>query len=333
MDTIQQRIIEIALQIPEYVGYQAKERRRDADRLVRRQLARKYDEQRARLARLQQKAGMEFVDDIEHLDQKLLRLIAQFNTAPRGYAGWFDAAQIGDADLDQLTKFDADLANGVNRLKTALDQLADAFKAKTGVDDAIDACAETLDALNSEFEQRDDFVAQGKKPTVELPSSPRVSPLDALEAKKAPAQEVVALANLKVNDAVSFGGSDYIVAGKMTYSVATGSFWAFLLQDREKHWLRVGPGGELAICQEVIFSVPSPLPESLTYDKQTFTRADEDTAKVSVEGAGGVKRGTVDYARYTTDIGSRLWVENFGTETRVMIGETVDASELKLYRR
>jgi hypothetical protein len=39
MDTIQQRIIEIALQIPEYVGYQAKERRRDADRLVRRQLA------------------------------------------------------------------------------------------------------------------------------------------------------------------------------------------------------------------------------------------------------------------------------------------------------
>jgi len=73
-----------------------------------------------------------------------------------------------------------------------------------------------------------------------------------------------------------------------------------------------------------------PAPSTLTF---TFTRADADTAKVSVEGAGGVKRGTVDYARYTTDIGSRLWVENFGTETRVMIGETVDASELKLYRR
>jgi len=184
MDSLQQRVIEIALQIPEYVGYAAKERRREVDRHLRRQLAAKYDAQRTRLARLQQRAGMEFVVEVEKLDQKLLRLIAQLNTAPRGYAGWFDAAQIGDNDLEQLTQFDADLANGVGKLTAKLDQLADAFKQKENVLDAIDACAETLDALNAEFDQRDAFVAQGKKPSLEFAVGARPSPLAALDAKK-----------------------------------------------------------------------------------------------------------------------------------------------------
>ena len=33
------------------------------------------------------------------------------------------------------------------------------------------------------------------------------------------------------------------------------------------------------------------------------------------------------------DAGRRVWVEDFGTEIRSMVGQTVDASELKVYRR
>src|SRR5512146_544725 len=107
MDRIQQRILEIAQQIPEYVGYQAKDRRRDADKLVRRQLAAKYEEQRMRLSRFSRRAPLQYVVDLENLDQKLQRLIARLHTAPGGYAGWFDAAQIVESDLDQMTQFDA----------------------------------------------------------------------------------------------------------------------------------------------------------------------------------------------------------------------------------
>lgn len=335
MDIIQQRIIEIAQQIPDYAGYKEKERRREVNELVRRQLAAKYDEQRNRLTRLQRQAPLGNAVDLENLDQKLLRLIARFQTATGGYAGWFDAAQIVESDLDQLTQFDESLAQGVNDLKSRLDAIAAALTSKTGVEDAIGACADTLDALNAQYDQREQFVSLGKKPSpMSLPQKAQASPLAALETKKTPPQEIVNLASLKVNDAVSFRGSDYIVAGKITYTIAAGSFWAFLLQDGgNKLWLRVGPGGEIATCQEIKMSVPSPLPETLQRDKQTFTRGDTGTANVMVEGAGGVKRGSVSYARYAADDDSRLWIEDFGTETRVMQGQTADASELKSYKR
>jgi hypothetical protein len=336
MDILQQRILEIALQLPGYLGYEAKERRRDMDKYTRGQLAQKYGEMDTYLARVQKKAPLGNVVDLENLDQKLQRLIARMNTALTGYAGWFDAAQIVEDDIDALTQFDAALASGVPQLRAALDKIAAALKAKDGMDDAIGACAELLDSLNARFDEREQFLATGKKPALTIlpPRQPDASPLGALEGKKQPNAEIVALANLKLNDAVSFGGADYIVAGKITYSIAAGSFWAFLLLDGgKKFWLRVGPGNEITTCQEIKSSVPSLLPETFTRDNENFTRTDAGQAKVTIEGAGGVKRGSIDYARYDSDAGNRLWLEDFGVETRVMEGQIVDVSELKVYRK
>ena len=334
MDTIQQRIIEIAQQIPDYVGYQQKERRRGINELVRRELATKYGEQRNRLARLQRGAPLDSIVELENLDQKLLRLIARLQTATGGYAGWFDAAQIVENDLDQLTQFDESLAAGVKDLQAKLDAIGSALKSKTGLDDVVAACADTLDALNAQYDQRDQFVSLGKRPAkIDLPKVPQASPLGALEAQPAPPAELINLATLKVNDAVTLDATDYIVAGKVTYSVSGGSFWAYLLQDAgKKTWLRVGPGGETAVCQEIKLSVPSTLPESLQHDGKQFARGDAGTANVMVEGAGGVKRGSVTYARYSAG-DARLWLENFGTETRAMLGQTIDARDVTAYRK
>ncbi len=334
MDTIQQRIIEIAQQIPDYVGYQQKERRRDINELVRRELAGKYGEQRNRLARLQRGAPLDSIVELENLDQKLLRLIARLQTATGGYAGWFDSAQIVESDLDQLTQFDESLAAGVKDLQAKLDAISSALKSKTGVEDAVAACADTLDALNAQYDQRDQFVSLGKRPTmVDLPKAPQTSPLGALQAKSAPPAELVNLATLKVNDAVTLGSTDYILAGKITYNVSAGSFWAYLLQDGgKKVWLRVGPGGEAATCQEFKLSVPSPLPETMQHDGKQFARGEMGTANVMVEGAGGVKRGSVSYARYNAG-DARLWLEDFGTESRAMFGEIIDARDVTAYRK
>jgi hypothetical protein len=334
MDTLQQRIIEIAQQIPDYIGYQQKERRREINELVRRELAIQYGEQRNRLARLQRGAPLDHIVELENLDQKLLRLIARLQTATGGYAGWFDAAQIVESDLDQLTQFDQSLAAGVKELQAKLDAIGSALKAKTGIEDAIAACADTLDALNAQYDQRDQFVALGKRPTkIDLPKAPQASPLGALEAKPAPPAELVHLAALKVNDAVTLGATDYLVAGKITYNISAGSFWAYWLQDGDKKiWLRVGPGGETATCQEIELRVPSPMPESLQYAGKPFARGDAGTASVIVEGAGGVRRGSVMYARYRAD-NVRLWLEDFGTETRAMLGEVLDARDVTVYRK
>src|SRR5574341_1255898 len=116
MDELQQRIIDIALQIPGYLGYEAKERRRDMDKHTRIQLAGKYREQDTRLARISRGAPMQHAVALDNLDRKLELLLARFQTAPRGYAGWFDSAQIVEEDLDALTKFDAALAGGVELL-------------------------------------------------------------------------------------------------------------------------------------------------------------------------------------------------------------------------
>ncbi len=333
MDRIQQRIVEIAQQIPEYVGYQARERRRDADKLVRRQLAAKYDEQRTRLTRLARQAPLDTVVDLENLDQKLQRLIARLNTAPGGYAGWFDAAQIVEGDLDQMTQFDIKLTEGVPQLSAALDRISSTMKSKKGSADAISACADLLDSLNAQFDQREQFLAMGKKPSL-APELPPVSPLQALEAKKAPWAEITRLSSLKMQDAVSYGDVDYLVAGKITYAIVQGAFWAFLLRDgQEERWLRVAPGNEVVISRKVDYALQRPFPESIEYEGQSMSRDNAGTANITVEGAGGVKRGSVEYARYTDASGSRLWVEDFGTETRTSWGQVVDPTDLKTYRR
>jgi hypothetical protein len=332
MDDLQQRIIDIALQIPGYLGYEAKERRRDMDKYTRGQLTLKYDGEHTHLSRVARSAPLANSVGLENLDQKLQRLIARFNTAPRGYAGWFDSAQIVDEDLDALTHFDAALANGAPQLKSTIDQIAAALKAKQGVEDAVSACAELLDTLNAQFDQREQLLATGKKPSLDIFAN-LASPLDALKAKQPPPAEFSTLADLKMNDAVSYGDTDFIVSGKITYNVAAGKFHAFLLKDRDQErWLRVGPEEEIAMCKEMEFSVPDPLPDSVKYDNQSFAQAGTGTANVTVEGAGGTKRGQVSYARYRAD-DNRIWVENFGNETRAMLGNVIEAGDLKVYRR
>jgi len=139
---------------------------------------------------------------------------------------------------------------------------------------------------------------------------------------------------LKLNDAVSYDGTDYLVAGRIVYSVASGKFQAFLLHDRDnKRWLRVGPNDELAVTDEVQFSVPSPLPDTLNYSGKSYKAVEQGAANVSVEGASGAQSGAVNYARYAADGGVRLWVEDWGTETKVQAGQVVDPLEVKLYRK
>lgn len=333
MGDLKQTVSNIGAAVPGYAGYQSKERRRDADRILRERLTSQYNAQRDRLTRIQQDAvrngQLGVVSELEGANQQLSRFISRLRVAPTGYAGWFDAAQIQEADLDLIYQFDTSLANGVDGLSAALEQLQTAVRAKEGIDRPAAALRQELDSLNQRLDAREEFVARGKRP------APSASPLGALKDRQAPLPPGAnPFAQLKMNDAISYDKTDYLVAGRVEYSVASGKFYSFLLRDRDNQkWLRVGPNNELAVANEVAFNVPSPLPDTLSYNGTNYTVAEQGAANVSVEGASGTQSGAVNYHRYQADGGARLWIEDWGTEVRVQAGNIVDPFEVKLYRK
>jgi hypothetical protein len=108
--------------IPGFSGYIERQNRRDADKVLRDTVARRFEEQYQRASQLQSdlvSAGkIEFVDDMEKAVIKLRTFIDKISTAPRGYSGMFDAVKINEKELESLYQFDAaffDLAEQVGR--------------------------------------------------------------------------------------------------------------------------------------------------------------------------------------------------------------------------
>ena len=133
--------------IPGFNGYIERQSRRDADKILRDTVARRFEEQYQRASQLQTdliSAGkIEFVDDMEKAVIKLRTFIDKISTAPRGYAGLFDAVKINEKELESIYQFDAaffDLAEQVGR---ALDNV----EASLGDDAALPAAIRNITSL------------------------------------------------------------------------------------------------------------------------------------------------------------------------------------------
>ena len=151
--------------VPGYHGYVDRERRRDADKLLRMQLARQYSNQRDRLNRVQQtmlhQNRMGEIAEIDRLGGILQRFIDRLSTATYGYRGLFDAVKVEAQDLDQLYAFDMALASGIDQVSSTIDTIegSDAKEAST----SVTRLATILDELNQRLNQRNDFFTSGKR--------------------------------------------------------------------------------------------------------------------------------------------------------------------------
>ena len=112
----------LASHIPGFSGYVNRQNRRDADKLLRDTVARRFEEQWKRASQLQSdmvSSGMiTYVDDMEKASIQLRTFIDKITTAPRGYSGLFDAVKINEPELQAIYQFDAaffDLAEQVGR--------------------------------------------------------------------------------------------------------------------------------------------------------------------------------------------------------------------------
>lgn len=115
--------------IPGFGGYIERQNRRDADKLLRDTVARRFEEQWKRSSQLQTdmvSAGLiSYVDDMEKAAIKLRTFIDKISTAPRGYSGLFDAVKINEKELEAIYQFDAaffDLAEQVGRANDNVEQ-------------------------------------------------------------------------------------------------------------------------------------------------------------------------------------------------------------------
>lgn len=108
--------------IPGFNGYIERQNRRDADKILRDTVARRFEDQWRRASQLQSdmvsNGQIAFVDDMEKAAIKLRTFIDKISSAPRGYSGMFDAVKINEKELESIYQFDAaffDLAEQVGR--------------------------------------------------------------------------------------------------------------------------------------------------------------------------------------------------------------------------
>jgi hypothetical protein len=313
---LEQQRLRIAESIPGYLGYRERERRRDADRQLRDELARQYAGQRERLTDIQRRAAdkalLSYLDDIERVNLKLQRFIDRLRTASYGYAGWFDVAPVREAELEQLYAFDHALAAGVEGVTSDVSALGDAVNAGEGVGDAVDSLSSRVDALNRRFDQRRDLLAEGKKvPPNEL--------AEALKEVREPSPVLRGLVDLKIDDALTYEGTDYLVVAKVSYDMQDEMAYAYQLEDTSTaRWLRVYPAREsVGLYDAVELDLGLEPPAELDVDGETFRQVEAGQAKVYVVGPGG----------------EQLWIEAWGDTVRTQRGWSVDVDQLQVWPR
>ena len=113
--------------IPGFGGYVNRQNRRDADKLLRDTVARRFEEQWKRASQLQSDMvsnGMiAYVDDMEKASIQLRTFIDKITTAPRGYSGLFDAVKINEPELQAIYQFDAAFFDLAEQVGHALDNV------------------------------------------------------------------------------------------------------------------------------------------------------------------------------------------------------------------
>ena len=144
-----------------FSGYFDRDRRREADMLLRETVAQRYEEQWERISSLQRdliKASqLEYVDDLEASAIKLRAFIDRVKGASHGYAGLFDHIRINSEELEKLYQYDLSLLQNVERVTHAIDNVGASLET-----DGLPAALRNLETVSQEsvdaFNRRDELL-------------------------------------------------------------------------------------------------------------------------------------------------------------------------------
>jgi hypothetical protein len=117
----------ILSKIPGFSGYIERNNRRASDKLLRQVVADRFSEQWQRISGLQRdlvsSGDISLVDDLEGAAIKLRQFIDRVRTGAYGYAGFFDAVKVNEAELAQIYQYDLSLLEMVDETKNAVDNV------------------------------------------------------------------------------------------------------------------------------------------------------------------------------------------------------------------
>ncbi len=153
---------ELVKKIPGYKGYKEKEMRREADTILREQIARTLEGYWTQMNDLKSQmltgAAISQLDDMGRVSRRLQTLIDKVKAAAQGYAGFFDAVKVKEKELDALYEFDANLLAQVDHLSGAIDAVQAAIDAEDGLPGAVRTLNKQVGELLQTFESRADAV-------------------------------------------------------------------------------------------------------------------------------------------------------------------------------
>lgn len=153
----------LASKIPGFGGYIERQNRRAADKLLRESVADRFEELWKRTSNLQtdmvNEGMIALIDDMEQAAIQLRTFTDKIRTASYGYAGFFDAVKIKEAELTQLYQFDLAFFDVTEQIDRALDNI----EASMGDEDGLKAAIRNLINLTREavttFERRYEMIS------------------------------------------------------------------------------------------------------------------------------------------------------------------------------
>ncbi|MCH8875307.1 MAG: hypothetical protein IIA89_00610 [Chloroflexi bacterium] len=145
-----------------FVGYYDRERRRDADKLLRDTVADRYEEHWDRVSAIQARMigakMLEFVDDVEVAAIKLRTFVDRVRGAPRGYTGFFDAVRINQDELESLYQYDIGLLDFSDQVAEAVDGLEAAITDPDNMPAAIKNLVDVADQASRAYDRRSEAI-------------------------------------------------------------------------------------------------------------------------------------------------------------------------------
>jgi hypothetical protein len=143
----------LVARLPGFGGYVDKDARRQADRMLRDHIAELISQRIQRLTQIEKSlldapGGMSYMSKTGSIKTKMQTYHDRIKAQAPGYAGFFDAIKIREAELEKLYSFDEAQASYADKFGEALESLAAAVT--SGDKSAIDQQITALDKLTIE---------------------------------------------------------------------------------------------------------------------------------------------------------------------------------------
>ncbi len=152
----------LAARIPGFKGYQDKQARRTADRLLRDHVAAKIDDCIQGMVRVEKvildNGGLSYMSKTRNVKGKIQLYHDRVATATPKYSGMFAQVKVDTDVLERIYTFDEAQLEYVEQVDAAIEALKQAAFAKDGIDEAIMNLDDVVTEANDAFLLRDDEI-------------------------------------------------------------------------------------------------------------------------------------------------------------------------------